>query len=224
MGKKFIVDFNFLNQLDSPEKVASYTFPNMGVLFFKLPDDILNIIKNEIEVISNDRKNAISFTNNLAGHLKEEYKLNIIDKVNDYFVDKVQIYDEHYDILSKFSVLTKNKPIVLDQIWVNFQKKHEFNPLHDHSGLLSFVIWIKIPYDLKEEEKVFPGQLNQETSRFAFAYTNILGGINNCQIPIDKSFEGKMCIFPASLKHYVNPFFTSDEERISVSGNFRFLV
>ena len=31
-------------------------------------------------------------------------------------------------------------------LWVNFQRKHEFNPFHDHSGALSFVLCVKIPY------------------------------------------------------------------------------
>ena len=41
-------------------------------------------------------------------------------------------------------------------------------------------------------------------------------------IPVDKSFEGKMIMFPASQYHAVYPFYTSDEERITVSGNLKF--
>ena len=32
--------------------------------------------------------------------------------------------------------------ILLDQWWVNKQKQGEYNPIHAHSGLFSFVIWM----------------------------------------------------------------------------------
>ena len=43
-------------------------------------------------------------------------------------------------------------------------------------------------------------------------------------IDVDKSFEGKMLMFPAKLQHLVYPFYTSDKERITVSGNIKFYV
>ena len=39
-------------------------------------------------------------------------------------------------------------------------------------------------------------------------------------IELDRNSAGKMVIFPATLKHSVYPFYTSDDYRISVSGNF----
>ena len=36
---------------------------------------------------------------------------------------------------------------------------------------------------------------------------------------MDKEVEGKMVLFPSSLKHCVYPFFECDETRISISGN-----
>ena len=42
----------------------------------------------------------------------------------------------------------------MNQIWVNYQYKTEFNPYHDHSGVYSFAIWLKIPYDSKEQQKL----------------------------------------------------------------------
>ena len=105
--------------------------------------------------------------------------------------------------------------------WINFQKKGEFNPVHNHNGDLVFVIWIKIPYDLKEEINCFPESNIEATSKFQFValddrFCNIH---NNGFIDIDKSYEGKMIIFDARLCHTVYPFFTSDEYRISVAGN-----
>ena len=39
----------------------------------------------------------------------------------------------------------------LTTLWVNYQKQFEFNPLHNHGGLYSFVIFIQIPTHWKEQ-------------------------------------------------------------------------
>jgi hypothetical protein len=39
---------------------------------------------------------------------------------------------------------------------------------------------------------------------------------------VDKEWEGKIALFPAKLNHLVYPFYTSDEPRISISGNIGF--
>ncbi|BCU96073.1 MAG: hypothetical protein CM15mV11_1480 [Caudoviricetes sp.] len=38
-------------------------------------------------------------------------------------------------------------------------------------------------------------------------------------IPLDKNYEWKMVLFPSRMYHGVNPFYTSDEYRVSISGN-----
>src|SRR5210317_1168257 len=36
----------------------------------------------------------------------------------------------------------------LDTLWINFSQKHDFNPPHNHTGVLSFVIFCKIPQEI----------------------------------------------------------------------------
>ena len=107
-------------------------------------------------------------------------------------------------------------------------KKHEFNPPHDHTGAMSFIVFIKIPYDLKAEAKHFPmdkkkSQLSH-TSKLAFLNTLSDGKIFLDCVNVDKSFEGKMLMFPSAQMHTVFPFYTSDDYRITVSGNLRIKV
>ena len=54
---------------------------------------------------------------------------------------------------------------------------------------------------------------------FSFSYTNIFGEISNCDIAVDKKDEGRILFFPSKMVHQVFPFYTSDEYRITVSGN-----
>ena len=38
-------------------------------------------------------------------------------------------------------------------------------------------------------------------------------------LDVDNEYEGKIMMFPSSLVHCVYPFYTSDDYRISLSGN-----
>ena len=48
---------------------------------------------------------------------------------------------------------------------------------------------------------------------------NQLGRIFDLPVHVDKSYEGKMLMFPSFVQHGVYPFYTSDDYRITVSGN-----
>lgn len=187
--------------------------------FDNVPDNIINYLKKSIK-----RKKNLKFNKGLLGHIKEEYLYsNIPEKIKQFFIEKIfenSILKFHLD---KIDILTKNAPLVLDKLWCNFMKKYEFNPLHGHSGVFSFIIFLKIPYDLQKEDKVFP-EVNKIhlTSRLQFVTVSPTTGIQSIILDVDKSFENKMLIFPANFKHEVYPFYTSDEERITVSGNIKF--
>ena len=154
------------------------------------------------------------YTDKLAGILKEEYEY----KNKAMFVPEIAqilgVYDEAFQKCKneKYGI----KPhYVLTSLWVNFMKKHEYNPPHDHADQLSFVIFLDVPNEIKEEAKAFKGQsggpgslsfVYGEGNRQAITYQSI--------IPQNRD----MFIFPSWLKHYVAPFY-SDVTRISVSGN-----
>ena len=106
--------------------------------------------------------------------------------------------------------------------WVNYQKKYEFNPVHNHYGKVSFVIWMKIPYHYEDEKKrEAASNVNGITvsGSFEFIFLNGLGDIQRTYYNLGPEFEGEMLVFPAKLYHQVYPFYTSDKERISISGN-----
>jgi|TARA_E500000318_G_scaffold68824_1_gene63700 hypothetical protein len=160
----------------------------------------------------------------LIGHIKEEYAMErppkkIIKMLLKLIDNKFSTY------LRKITMLTEDLPFDLDQIWCNFQKKHEFNPPHDHSGVFTFVVFIKIPYLLSEENKCFKtGEGVGYTSKFTFHSINRFGRIQLWPLEVDKSFEGKIIFFPATQIHEVFPFYTSNDYRITVSGNIKLRV
>ena len=192
---------------------------NWGVLpVDEVPNNIIDYLKSNIS--------DYNYNYSLAGHIKEEYKYKDWPKFIDEFVlDKLKdpLLDEW---TKRQKQLTSNRPYVLNDLWVNKQKKHEFNPIHDHGGVFSFIIFLKIPYDLKDEANVFPKNSKNSTScsKLCFLVTDFIGEVQGIEVPVDKSFEGKMLMFPAKLKHQVYPFYTSDDYRITVSGNVTFWV
>ena len=103
----------------------------------------------------------------------------------------------------------------LDALWCNFQGAGDFNPPHDHGGALSWVIFLQIPEELKEENKKYEGR-SAGPGGITFIYSE-----GPKPAITHHSFfpeEGDMFIFPAWLKHWVFPF-KSNCTRISVSGN-----
>jgi hypothetical protein len=89
---------------------------------------------------------------------------------------------------------------------------------------MSFVLYLKVPYLIEDEMLKGPGKESNYNSSgfFSFHYTNSLGELQNHRIDTDETYENCMIMFPSKMMHSVSPFYTSDEYRISVSGNFVF--
>ena len=197
-----------------------------GFIGAKFSESDLAPIKNEINNIKNNFELYETQKNNkdLAGNIKREYLLTESKQyMEQLLMPLVDAYDRDFGYMKEFSVLTNNVPIVLDECWVNFQKKYEFNPIHNHSGLYSFVIWTNVPYDMEEERKLSPGVESNLNSAgmFSFLFNGTTGKIMPYNISIDKSMENNIVLFPSNFYHMVYPFFSSDGYRISVSGNFK---
>ena len=202
-------------------------FPNIGIIKTKLSTNDLEPVWKEVNDILDDNKEKIKFNKNLAGHIKKEFALpNIKDYLNTLLMPYVIDYEKAFGFISKQgSINNGGLQIKLDMPWVNIQEKYEFNPAHNHSGVVSFVIWLKVPYKFEDELTHSPGKdsITPLSGKFIFHYTDILGNILHEPIPIDEDFENVMLMFPASLNHSVYPFYSSDESRISLAGNFRFI-
>jgi hypothetical protein len=204
------------------------TFNNTGIITVKLSDEDLQPIKDEIKEIQNNFSSYVKANNKLAGQIEHEYELNKTHKyIENLVLPYTQEYEKQFNYLGGMSILNKDLPLGMwDAPWVNFMKKHEFNPTHTHTGVYSFVIWIDVPYDIEEEksQNYCKDSRSPIPGYFQFLYTDALGRISAHNIPVDKTYNNMMVLFPCDLNHAVYPFSTSDKYRISVSGNFRLIV
>ena len=207
--------------------IEAINFPNIGFLKVKLTNEQIFPIISEIKKIENDFNNSIESNDKLVGNIKKEFHLiDCLDHLTSIMKEYTSFFEKNFQLLSSIQILTEDRPLKITEAWVNFQEKHEFNPVHDHAGVFSFVIWIKIPYKISDEILNSPGYKGKAPvpGHFCFYYTNALGRICHYSIPADESFENVMLIFPSTLNHSVYPFYSSDGYRISVSGNVLFQV
>tara|TARA_R100001244_G_scaffold113217_1_gene83841 strand:+ start:103 stop:720 length:618 start_codon:yes stop_codon:yes gene_type:complete len=191
-------------------------FKEGGFIKTKLSPDILKRLERYI------KDKGASWNKQLAGNISRSC---LLEDKNNFFFEKVLVphinqYKKDF-IPSLPLILTESCKFKLNKFWVNFQKKYEFNPIHNHSGVYSFVIWIKIPSSYKKEcELPFIKNSNSPLpNTFQFINTNVVGKIMTADFNLEPSDEGTMLFFPAQLNHAVYPFYLSNKERISVSGN-----
>jgi hypothetical protein len=202
--------------------IKEFIFENFGYLEDNIPTNLFNELKKEAFNIENNNvnKNEILLSGVTGEGTPKHYLLKNSEKnLNLYIKNLVDIYLNKFNYIKNFKLLKNSVPLSVDRPWLNIQKKHQFFPNHNHDGVLSYTLWLKIPYDIKKE--LIEGK---HASTFEFGYTTVVGSLYHHRIKIDKSYEGKIIMFPALLQHCVYPFYTSDDNRISVSGNISFLT
>tara|TARA_B100001964_G_scaffold155734_1_gene171115 strand:- start:240 stop:845 length:606 start_codon:yes stop_codon:yes gene_type:complete len=179
----------------------------------RIPNEIHSSLLQLTDEVLAD-KNRENIGDKLAGQIKEQnevpIKKLIKHNVFTYFMEMVDFYYQgifqgliHEDDHKGLS--TEN---TMTSCWVNSMYKHEWNPIHSHSHLLSAIIILKVPKDLKPPE-------------------GMIGFANNpCRMPFELEHgiqvfmpkEQHFYLFPARLNHSVNPF-TCDGERRTMSFN-----
>ena len=192
-----------------------YDFIHWGpfVLKTKLPNYIVKKLKTE------GKKAKASYNHKLAGHLDNQFLYPV--SIQQWFYNEINpVIQAYRDGHCKFHGIERlNVELEADDLWVNFMKAGDFNPIHTHGGDYSFVFFLDVPEQLKKEQEKFegtsskPGSLHfeytqQARPRWATTGTSILPE------------TGDFIMFPAMLQHWVCPF-KSNITRISVSGNLR---
>ena len=198
----------------------------IGYLQCDLPYHVAACIEKEVqEMLDTNFQSANSYKENLAGAIEQEYRIYESTHLLEKFIQEVvPIYWKsvgNHERANDHHIIRVNEG--QKDIWVNFSKRGEYNPLHTHSGLLSFVLWYKMPFIIEDENNlpiVSGGTLNTGACfQFNFLEMDSKGAIGQHTIEADRNYENKMLIFPSNLQHSVYPFFTSDDYRISLSGN-----
>ena len=191
--------------------------PVTGWLEVGLSTEALQYLYNRIADAKGSAKG------DLAGHISSSLELE--DKDN-WFTNNVLIgcaneYNQKFPYAPKrINTVGVNK-LVLNGFWVNQQKEHEFNPSHNHGGVFSFVVSIKIPTNSEEQNNQdFLKEVNDSVaSDFEMSYIDTSGAVTSYMYKMNPDMEGNMLFFPSTFRHGVYPFYNCKEDRISISGN-----
>jgi len=178
--------------------------PNL-IIRVKIPDRIFDEVKGWIEpcrAIKDDEYAALLYHHN-AGTRHNTYQTSVPRRMIDnsfFFGYLIHLGELYLKTTNKFftenqtQINLRNYPGHYDgyDIWLNFTYKGDDNPIHDHAGFLSGIIYIK---DEDKQPTHFPG----------IDYTH-------------QPEEGEILIFPSYLQHYVDVKQT-ESERITSSFN-----
>jgi len=176
---------------------------------------------NEALKLQKDKEN--DYRENLAGNLEEEYAYSVA--IRQQCTEEILFLCSNYtekigtqgSLMQPWTTSIPEADLELPQLWVNFQKAAEWNPPHCHSGLFSFVTYLQVPQEIRQEK-------DQEHQKNAFPSAGVLQFDYGEHIPFTNVThqilpqEKMIVFFPARLRHYVYPF-QSEVTRISVSGN-----
>lgn len=196
--------------------------PYYGFYIEKIPQEIFSLLHSKVNYLQNNFSQGYKMNDRLAGQIKNEFEIVLQPELFLYIKDLVTKIETNSNyILNSFKTpITK---VVLSEMWINFQKKYEYNPLHTHFGIYSYVIWYQVPYTKEEEATKYGYKSNiasDTNGEFHFLhYFPDTNQITQIPLSIDKSMEGHIAIFPSKLHHSVYPFYSSDDYRITISGN-----
>ena len=151
---------------------------------------------------------------NLAGEIAKEYSL--FSKFDRYNILENDMLENVNNSLSKHikNIMGEDfKGIDLTSMWVNIQEKTEYNPTHNHDGDFSFVWYLHIPQEIRNEHK------NTESTYQSKGLIQFNSMFTNSVLRFNPK-KADILIFRSEHYHQVYPFYT-DNKRISISGNIK---
>lgn len=137
---------------------------------------------------------------------------------NEVLIPAVNAYIERWTY--PMTCKTTHYPIPrLNRFWTRISKSGEYQPMHFHQSIWSFIIWMKIPFEYQDEQTEELTELYPESGNMTICYLDSVGRIQKEPYRLGKKYEGTMILFPGDFNHIVYPYHTSDEYRISIAGD-----
>ena len=184
-----------------------------SIVKIELPKEMIETLNNFVDQVIIDEKRLKELDNgkNLAGNVKQEFKLEIDLIKSSGFLNFLA------SATSKWIEKTENKKLTnfnLISSWIVRQFENEYNPVHSHGGHISGVGYLLLPKDY--------GKTFQITKRENFnGNLSLIHGskmFNSSSVYNIVPKVGDFYLFPNYLMHTVYPFY-GDDERRSVSFN-----
>ena len=212
------------------ENIRVYQPWSAPVLHFRLSEEQIEDLL-EITDLALEDENRKSYNDKLAGEIDSEWEIPDYEDLSEvldiptlsekYFQalaaqNHIEIDGENTTMSQHLAVFAQNlDKAVLTSAWFNDQKDNEYNPAHDHTGVLSGVLYIKIP-------EYLPSRKHENADGSIIFIGNELktdGVMTNSTLLLSPEV-GDLFLFSSSLKHQVYPFRSADGKGIRRSLSF----
>ena len=166
----------------------------------------LEIVKEGQQKFS---KNA--YNHNLSGDLEKGFQIDYTDEKNIVlFKNELKIHLGRI-IGQEIKNLSFTNEDEQEDIWINIMEPTDYNPVHIHSGYMSFVIYLDVKDEIRQEHKE---QIGTVSSRGLIEFFSKRSDDSLLFNPR----AGDILIFDSTHKHTVYPFY-SDCQRVTIAGN-----
>ena len=188
----------------------------------KMGENVLQELDARIEETGG--KPEFDASGQLAGRIKKQTHLD--DVISDTV--KVQILNHCSTFYEKTAgVKIPLESIHLDSIWSNIQEAREYNPIHQHTGNFSFVIYTRNDLEDLSVEELQDNEYDNKIVDYEnqkplaglielfYGEGNWMNWTSFTHVPK----RGDILIFPSWLRHTVYAHYEAGKIRISVAGN-----
>ena len=202
-------------------------FPFGPPIYINQVDD--NIIKElDARIEETGGKPEFDASGQLAGRIKKQTHLDevISESVRQDILKHCASFYEQTSGGQELPLSTMS----LDSIWSNIQEAREYNPVHQHTGNFSFVIYTRNDLEDLSVEKMQDNEYDNKIVDYDnqkplagmielfYGEGNWMNWTSFTHVPK----RGDILIFPSWLRHTVYAHYETGKIRISVAGNVSF--
>ena len=185
-----------------------------------------NIIKElDIRIEEAGGKPEFDASGQLAGRIKKQTHLDKV--ISDTTRNVILNHCKHFFEQTSGGQELPMSAMTLDSIWSNIQEAREYNPVHQHTGNFSFVIYTRNDLEDLSVEEIQDNEYDNKVVDYDnqkplagmielfYGEGNWMNWTSFQHIPK----RGDILIFPSWLRHTVYAHYETGKIRISVAGN-----
>ena len=185
-----------------------------------------NILKElDVRIEETGGKPEFDASGQLAGRIKKQTHLDkvISDTTKNVILNHCKNFFEQTSGGQELPM----SAMTLDSIWSNIQEAREYNPIHQHTGNFSFVIYTRNDLEDLSVEKMQDNEYDNKIVDYDnqkplagmielfYGEGNWMNWTSFTHVPK----RGDILIFPSWLRHTVYAHYETGKIRISVAGN-----
>ena len=192
--------------------------PNFGVIEAELEQEDIDYLWKLVHKYSHNAK----WEGNSLISIEEDFKQFPLNDDDNLFQNNVlrpctDKYFETYGCPFKQKT-THTHELAFSRFWCRASLDGDYQSIHDHQGIFTFVVWLTVPFEGADERQVQAG-FRPEASDFVLVYPDTCGQLQKRNFVLGKGAEGKMLFFPSDINHIVYPHYTTQEYRIALAGD-----